>query len=248
MDPMLYLDEHKDEIIQKVMDFVRIPSISDDAEEVARALQYALDLAKELGFEAKSVLDGMVGIIEVGDGPETLGILSHVDVVPPGNSDAWETPPFEPVLKDGRLYGRGTLDDKGAIVACLYAMKAVLQQGTPLKKKIQMILGTQEEVEWVDMDAYVKQFPLPDYGFTPDGEFPLCNIEKGMIDIELSIPKDENLGEGLFLDAIDGGIATNVVPDKCVAKLIKRTKNDEGSFKEESLELTAKGVSAHSCQ
>ena len=61
-----------------------------------------------MGFEAKAVLDGMVGVIEVGDGPETLGILSHVDVVPPGNVEAWETPPFEPVLKDDCLYGRYT--------------------------------------------------------------------------------------------------------------------------------------------
>jgi succinyl-diaminopimelate desuccinylase len=248
MDPMLYLDEHKQEIVQKVMDFVRIPSISNDAEEVGRALKYALNLAKDMGFEAKAVLDGMVGVIEVGDGPETLGILSHVDVVPPGNVEAWETPPFEPVLKDDCLYGRGTLDDKGAIIACLYAMKAVTQQGIPLKKKIQLILGTQEEVDWVDMHAYVEKFPLPDYGFTPDGEFPLCNIEKGMIDIELSIPKDEYQGEGLILDAMDGGVATNVVPDKCIAKLIQRTKNDDGSFEEKRIELTAKGVSAHSCQ
>ena len=89
-----------------------------------------------------------------------MGILAHVDVVPAGNLADWQTPPFVLVQKESKLYGRGTLDDKGAIIASLYAMKAMKDSGMPVHKKIQLILGTQEEGEWSDIDAYVKQYPL----------------------------------------------------------------------------------------
>jgi succinyl-diaminopimelate desuccinylase len=245
---MKYLEDNLESMIADLGDFVRIPSVSDDSVQVGRALEFALSLARKLGFKAHAVLDGQVGVIEEGEGPETLGILSHVDVVPPGDLTLWETPPFEPIIRNGALYGRGTLDDKGAIIASLYAMKAVKELGIPFKKKVQLILGTQEEVEWTDMQAYVRSFPLPDYGFTPDGEFPLCNIEKGAMDVEMLIPTEKPSGEGLFLIAIDGGTATNTVPGQCVAKLVNRMKRSDGTFQEEEKVLTATGTAAHSCQ
>ena len=171
-----------------------------------------------------------------------------MDVVPPGNIDAWRTPPFEPVVKDSALWGRGSLDDKGAIVACLYALNAVMELGNPFKKKVQMVLGTQEEVDWTDMQAYVEEFPLPDYGFTPDGEFPLCNIEKGVMDLELVFPLDESKEEGLFLIALNGGSAANIVPDQCSATLLRRMVREDGTFGEETILLTGEGLSVHSCQ
>ncbi len=245
-----YMEAHKEDIIRDAGDLIGIPSISDDHKQVLRALEHVLAIGRSMGFQARSVLNGQAGIIEIGEGPETLGILVHVDVVPPGDAASWETPPFEPVIKDGKLYGRGAVDDKGPIIASLYAMKAVTELGIPLKKKVQMIIGTQEEVEWTDMEAYVKAFPLPDYGFTPDGEFPVCNIEKGVTDIELLVPvKTPDIEmEGLFLTAINGGTATNVVPDHCKASLLKRTIKRDGNVEEEVFTLEGKGVSVHSCQ
>jgi succinyl-diaminopimelate desuccinylase len=245
---MKYLESSQERMVADLCDFVRIPSVSDDSVQVGRALDFVLELGRKLGFTAQSVLDGQVGVIEEGEGSETLGILSHVDVVPPGDLTIWGTPPFEPTIRNGALFGRGTLDDKGAIIACLYAMNAVKELGIPFKKKVQMILGTQEEVEWTDMQAYVRSFPLPDYGFTPDGEFPLCNIEKGVMDVEMLIPTEKCSGEGLFLTAIDGGTATNTVPGQCIAKLINRVRRSDGTYEEEEKILTATGTAAHSCQ
>jgi|LSQX01.1.fsa_nt_gb succinyl-diaminopimelate desuccinylase len=236
-----FLEAQEENMIADLKEFVRIPSISTDLAEVRRALDYALSLGEKMGFSSRAVLDGQAGIIETGSGPETLGILSHVDVVPPGDLEAWDSPPFEPVIRDGAIWGRGTLDDKGAIIASLYAMKAVAGLGQPWRKKVQLILGTQEEVDWTDMRAYVKNFPLPNYGFTPDGEYPLCNIEKGMIDIEIAVPLSSPAGDGLFLVAVDGGKATNVVPDYCRAKLLKKPGD-------EVITLESWGKSAHSCQ
>ncbi|HML36910.1 MAG TPA: Sapep family Mn(2+)-dependent dipeptidase [Bacillota bacterium] len=236
------VENRRAEIIDALCRFIRIESISNHDEKVREALDFVLDMGRSLGFNAEARLNGQVGVIEIGQGDETLGILSHVDVVGPGNLGKWTTKPFEPVIKDGRIYGRGALDDKGATIASLFAMKAVCDQGTPLKKKVQMILGTREEVEWTDMTAYVKEFPLPDYGFTPDGEFPLCNIEKGCIDIVMSFPLDDCAGDGRYLSLIDSGTAPNIVPGVCTAEI---TEIRNGKTTVQPIEVL--GRSVHSC-
>ena len=232
-----YLENHFQEMLDDLSEFVAIPSVSSDHENVVKALRFILALAEKYGFKAWSVLDEQVGIIEMGEGDETLGILTHVDVVPPGDLEDWNTDPFTTVIKDNRIYGRGTLDDKGMVLSSLYAMRAVKELGLPIKKKVQLIMGTQEEVEWVDMDQFVKEYPLPDYGFTPDGEYPICNIEKGTVDQTLEFDvKDEKEPEGVYLKKLDIGIANNVVPGKARATL----SNGE--------EILAIGKAVHSCQ
>ena len=232
-----FLEENEKNMQDDLKAFIAIPSVSSDHENVVQALRFILKLAETYGFEARSVLEDQVGVIEMGSGDETLGILTHVDVVPPGDMEDWDTDPFAAVIKDGRMYGRGTIDDKGMIIASLYAMRAVKEQGLPLTKKVQLIMGTQEEVSWTDMDAYVKAYPLPDYGFTPDGEYPICNIEKGTVDqtMEFDITDTEE-PEGLYLKGLDIGIANNVVPGKAKAQL------------SDGREIIAVGKAVHSCQ
>jgi succinyl-diaminopimelate desuccinylase len=241
-----YLDEKKNDIIRDVCELVKIGSVSDDPLKVNDALEYVLSLARSFGFKASAVLGGQAGVVEIGAGDETLGILSHVDVVGPGDMAQWHSKPFEPVVRDGKIFGRGTLDDKGPLIVCLYAMKAVCELGLPLTKKVQLILGTQEEVEWTDMKAYVEEFPLPDYGFTPDGEFPVCNIEKGAMDIALSFPidpPDRIPVDGKYLTGLDAGTASNVVPGVCTAEIEEYL---DGRTKRTALKVQGKAV--HSCQ
>ncbi len=216
-----YLLKYEQKMHEDLQDFVAIPSVSDDPVNVKKALGFIINLAKSYGFAARTVLDDQVGVIEMGEGPETMGILAHVDVVPPGDPREWTFDPYSAIDVEGRMYGRGTIDDKGMVISSLYAMRAVKSLGLPLKKKVQLILGTQEEVEWVDMDAYVKNFPLPDYGFTPDGEYPISNIEKGDLSQEMEFDfSDEAEDEGgRHLKALDIGTANNVVPGKAVAIL-----------------------------
>ena len=240
-----YIDDNTKNIISDLAGFIKIPSVSSDKKSVDKALDYALELGKKMGFSTKAVCNHQVGVIEIGEGDETIGILSHVDVVPTGGLESWNSDPFDMDIRDGKLYGRGTMDDKGAIIISLYAMKAVVESGEKLHKKIQMILGTQEEVDWVDMNAYVKEYPLPDYGFTPDGEFPLCNIEKGLMDIpmhfkiNLDAPKD-----GWYLININAGVVENAVPGKCTAV----TARYENGIPVEKSVLVTEGKTVHSCQ
>jgi succinyl-diaminopimelate desuccinylase len=138
-----FIDNHFDEIKADLAELIAIPSESDDKEKVKEALRLALKQAEALGFRAYSVLDEQVGIVEMGEGPETLGILAHVDVVPAGDPAQWDSDPYKAEERNGRIYGRGTLDDKGLVVSSLYAMKAVKELGRPLHKKVQLIIGTQ---------------------------------------------------------------------------------------------------------
>ncbi len=239
-------------ILDDLSTFVAIDSISDNQEKVKEALYFILGVGKKLGFHSYSCLNDQIGIIEIcpSESYETLGILSHVDVVAPGDLARWNTDPFQAVIQDDKIYGRGTLDDKGAIIASLYAMKAVCDLGIPLEKNIRLILGTQEEVEWTDMEAYVKNFLLPDYGFTPDGEFPICNIEKGSMDILMEFPLDDDecltkqKRSGKFLAEVKAGTATNIVPGVCFATVVKY--QDGTLLNEEKIEVV--GKSTHSCQ
>lgn len=237
-----YLDDHKEEMLQVLSDFVAIPSVSSDMEKVREALEFALDLGEKMGFRTETCLDSQVGVIEMGNGEETLGILSHVDVVPAGDREDWDSDPYQTVIKDGRIYGRGTVDDKGMIVASLYAMKAAAEYAAehnmPIHKKVQLILGTQEEVEWTDMDAYVEHYPLPDYGFSPDGEYPICNVEKGTADFTLTfdVAEEAEDADAVYVTAVDCGVAKNSVPGKAIATL----SNGET--------ITAMGKAVHSCQ
>ncbi len=214
-----FIEKHFSDMTADLAELIAIPSESDDNEKVREALRLAVSQAEKYGFKAYTVLDEQVGIVEMGEGPETLGILTHVDVVPAGDPAQWDSDPYKAEIRDGKIYGRGTVDDKGMLIASLYAMRAVRELGLPLHKKVQLIIGTQEEVEWTDMDEYVRNYPLPDYGFTPDGCYPICNIEKGYIDQIMEFDVSEDEPEGLHLKSLDIGAAVNVVPGEAVAVL-----------------------------
>lgn len=232
---MSYLENHKKILIDDLLGCLSIASVSSDKEKVAEALDYVLALAKRMGMTAKKVLNGQIGIVEIGQGEETLGILTHIDVVNGGNPDLWICDPFKGQIIDGKIYGRGALDDKGPLIACLHAMKSAMEDERPFHKKVQMIIGTQEEVEWTDMESYVKTYPLPDYGFTPDGEFPVCNIEKGGVDAVLKFPiETEPAEDGVFLRSVCGGVAVNIVPGECTAVL------------SDGMEIKVQGKAVHS--
>ena len=124
------IENSKNEIIETVCDLIKFPSVSDETEnstypfgeECNNILNYILDLGKSMGFRTKNI-DGYCGYIEFGEGEKLLGIIGHLDVVPSG--DGWMTPPFYATIKNGKIYGRGAIDDKGPVIASLYAMKAI---------------------------------------------------------------------------------------------------------------------------
>ncbi|HMT21599.1 MAG TPA: M20/M25/M40 family metallo-hydrolase, partial [Promineifilum sp.] len=136
---------------EALIELVRIPSVCDEGAggfpfgpAVDRALRKALEIAAGVGFRVHYGEGGYYGYAEVGDGPEMLGILGHLDVVPPGNPGDWASHPFGPVERDGMLFGRGTQDDKGPTLAALFAVKALLDAGVTFNKRVRFIFGTDE--------------------------------------------------------------------------------------------------------
>lgn len=219
MDLRERVESYRDQIIKSVQELISIPSVKSQpqpgrpfGEGVGKALEYALDLASKLGFRVKN-LDGYAGYAEFGEGDETVAILAHLDVVPPG--DGWTYPPYSAEIHDGKIYGRGAIDDKGPAIAALYAMKAVMDSGIPLSKKVRLIFGTDEESGWEDMDYYFKHEPMPDLGLTPDANYPVIHAEKGIVHLSLvkEFSEEDQVVSGI--KRIEGGSRPNMVPDLC---------------------------------
>ncbi|HGR9592677.1 TPA: dipeptidase PepV [Streptococcus pneumoniae] len=173
-----------------------------------------LEIADRDGYPTKNV-DNYAGHFEFGDGEEVLGIFAHMDVVPAGSG--WDTDPYTPTIKDGRLYARGASDDKGPTTACYYGLKIIKELGLPTSKKVRFIVGTDEESGWADMDYYFEHVGLakPDFGFSPDAEFPIINGEKGNITEYLHFA-GENTGAAR-LHSFTGGLRENMVPESATA-------------------------------
>lgn len=209
----------KDDLIKGIMDLVAIPSLEADAlpgapfgAEVRRALDAALDMAKDAGFETRD-FDGFAGDATLASGApdaKVMGILAHVDVVPAG--EGWSSQPFTPEIRDGRIYGRGSSDDKGPIVAALIAMRAVKELGVPLKNSVRLVLGCNEESGWACMNHYREVARMPDFGFSPDACFPLVNAEKGILKLVY-----RGAWDAPDIISIEAGTRDNVVPGKAEA-------------------------------
>jgi succinyl-diaminopimelate desuccinylase len=227
-----YFSIYKPEIYDNLKKLMEIKSRTDEREKTKEALAFVLELAASFGMKTTLGKYEDVGVIEIGEGEETLGLLAHVDVVPEGDISAWEFDPFTLTQKDGVLYGRGIVDDKGPVIMSLYALRFVKENVPQIKRKIQLIVGTSEETVWNDMVHFKEEFPLPDYGYSPDGNFPIYHAENGYIDIILAFDLNPESEAENYTD-VYGGTAPNGVPSEA-----KFTLNGE--------EKVFKGKAAHS--
>ncbi len=218
------IDSWQGEMIDMLRGWIAIPSVAThnpDAEpgkpfgiEPRKVLDLALADAAKLGFDVDNV-DGYAGAVQLGSGEKTMGMLCHLDVVPAG--DGWNYPPYELTVADGKMIGRGTMDDKGPALAALFAMRAVRDAGVPLQDGVRLILGCDEESGMQDMRYYASHRQMPDYGFSPDAEFPVINIEKGGLSIVLSKRTGGEEGAQIPVYELNAGVAPNVVPGKAYA-------------------------------
>src|SRR3712207_3627380 len=175
----------------------------------------------------------MIGYAEFGQGDEMIAVLGHLDVVPEG--DGWTYPPYAAEIHDGKMYGRGTTDDKGPTIASLYSLKAIKDLNLPITKRVRIIFGLNEETETKCVKHYLaKGEEIPVAGFTPDAEYPIINGEKGIVTCRYK--KDLNQQGDIILKSIKGGIAPNVVPEYAEA-YIKATKEKVEEIKELAKDL-----------
>lgn len=209
----------KDEIISSIQAAVKINSVKGKAKTDApygigpkNALDFTLALGKQLGFKT-GCCGNRVGWIEYGDGEEMVGVLGHLDVVPIG--EGWKYPAFSAEIHDNKIYGRGVLDDKGPVIGAIYGLKAIRDLNLPIKRRIRVMFGTDEECGSSCVKYYIENGEeLPTVGFTPDADYPLIFCEKGTTNAVIG-GKIKSKGN---IDVIrfEGGVAPNVVTPKCI--------------------------------
>lgn len=235
-----------------------IPSVYDEASigpsapfgsEVKKALDYVAALGEEYGFKVDKC-DGYCTELSYGEGPK-IGIFAHTDVVPA--SGEWVSAPFEPEIRGKKLYARGTSDDKGPLMAALFGLKALKDNGLIKGFSVSMVVGGNEENGSACLEHYFHVLKKEGcvYAFTPDAEFPLVHAEKGMVG-ECYATKMIDLAPITYME---GGSATNAVCDALKVYLPKDEKlvsylNLEGvSYEEKEDErghyILFKGLSAH---
>lgn len=131
----------------------------------------------------------------------------------------WTYEPFTGTVQNGKIYGRGAIDDKGPVVASLYAMKAVMDM-CKVNKRVRLILGINEERDWKCIEYYKAHEELPTIGFSPDADFPCIYAEKGVLSIYLQENYSMYLNEPLIIENIDcNENAINVVPKECTIQI-----------------------------
>lgn len=259
---------YREDMIQSLEELVSIPSVinlenagegAPFGMEIRSALDGLLKLARELGFETRDY-DGYAAAVDFGTEGKEVGILSHIDVVPPGNG--WSKNPFVPEIVNGKMYGRGTIDDKGPLVASLYAMKAVKESGLPIRNHVRHIIGCDEETGHRCIKYYLTKEKGPDLGFSPDGMFSVIHAEKGILRFQIQTNRKLPDTKELCVIRIAGGTVVNAVPNiaevwlggpgEQLEEVQKefQVKAAEGSAKMEGdvLHLTFPGVSAHAMQ
>lgn len=225
--------------------------------DVAMGLEKALEIAKSYGFKTVN-MDNYIGYAEYGEGDEYVGVLGHIDVVPVG--EGWDSNPFDPVIKEGKIYARGAIDDKGPLMAALYALKLIKEHKIRLDKKVRVIFGTNEESGTEDIDYYLTKEKPPIAAFTPDAHFPIVTSEKGILTFNFSYDMKEE-SKGYKIDYIKGGKRSNIVPDICQCKFLygnnenfvdnfsdeplKKDYNIDISFDEGEVIVTSSGVATH---
>ena len=205
------------DMLKELKELIKIPSVYDEktktkempfGKDVDDALAYVASMGERYGFKVDRC-DGYATELTIGNGNKTIGIFAHADVVPA--SGKWDSDPFEPRIADGKIFGRGTSDDKGPLIAAFFATVALEKSGLLKDYKVRIVVGGDEERGSSCLDYYFQKLnkEAPDYGFTPDSDFPLIYGEKGITDffceLKMEIPG---------VKSIKGGVATNAVCDR----------------------------------
>lgn len=258
--------DHKEDLLKDLFELLSVRSIlgTDITEETPfgsgprEALDLILSFGKRDGYKTKLV-ENKAGHIEVGEGEELFGILGHVDVVPVVEAD-WISHPFKPEIRDGKIFARGSLDDKGPTMAAYYAVKLLDKLGVKWNKRVRVIIGSDEETGFRCVEAYFKHEEQPASGFTPDAMFPLVYAEKARATFDYKLKfVDEDGQYNYKLVKFNGGQVLNMVIASAKAELEGEASDIREKFEnflaQEKLEgeveigktikLTLKGKAAH---
>jgi len=249
-----WFEAHTDEMITDLGRLIAINSERGPAAEGApygdgprAALTLARSMLEEYGFEVSDFEDIII-TSDTGPAPPFMGILAHLDTV--GTGDGWNTDPHKMMVIDGKIYGRGSTDNKGPSVAAMYAMRCARELCPDMQRGFRLLLGSGEETGCEDIDYYLSKAEPPPNVFTPDADYPVVNTEKGRItpffaaswDDETSSPGKEKALPRVI--SVTGGNTINVVPNRAEAVIKGFTIAEVEGFCREYSKKTGAAFSA----
>jgi len=247
IDYKKYFEDNKEIILKQIQELIAIPSVINEQLEVieapfgkenVEALEYMLNLGKEYGFKTYNC-ENVCGHIEYGDGDEVFAVLCHTDVVPA--IGLWTKPPFESYIKDGKIYGRGSIDDKGPAIIAFHALNILKENNIKVNKKIRLIIGTDEETGSRGVKRYIKKVGMPDMGISPDADFPIIYGEKGICTIDIIDEAKCNI------KAI-GGTRYNIVAPSLEFSIENEEFTSKYDYNLENNKYYVEGESAHAME
>ena len=221
---------------EALFELLRIPSVSalpEHAADVERARQWVAERLRRLGFEVE-LAPGVVSAQWLGrPGKPVLGLYGHYDVQPPDPLDLWESPPFEPAVRDGYVYARGAVDNKGQLVANLLAVERAFANGGP-PLNLRFFIEGEEEVGGRSLPVFVRANAqrLPtDYVALIDGYFvapgipSLITALRGLLYVEIEVTGPAvDLHSGMY-----GGVAPN--PFNSLVWILAALKDPNGQVR-----------------
>lgn len=252
-----FIEDNRENILKDIATLVNIKSISTKSDKEGypfgegchKVLDTAIEMCEGMGFPTKNY-DYYAGSATYGDAEKEIAILGHLDVVPEG--DGWSHDPYDMLIKDGYIYGRGVADDKGPVVLGLYALKCMKELGIKPNYTFRLVMGCSEETGMGDLPHYLAAEKMPTFAFTPDADFPVCIGEKGQLGVVVNLPVD-----GKVITNVVGGTVTNAVCASASAILNGVSEADLGDYDkavfsveavEGGIKLTATGKTAHAAK
>jgi len=234
-DVFAYVDEHREEFVDQLIDYVRRPSISAHGVGIAEVAEYIAGVLREIGLNTRVIPTAgwpmVLGERIERPGAPTVLLYGHYDVQPPDPLEEWITPPFEPTIRDGRLYARGVGDNKGQHLAQILALKSLLAVRGALPCNVKVLLEGEEEVGSPHMPAFIQEHRddvMADLVITSDGPVDESGRSRilfgvrGVLSFELRARgANRDLHSGNF-----GGVAPN--PIWTLVHLLATMKNERG--------------------
>lgn len=213
-----WLEAHENKLISYTQDLLRIPTIEAEPLPGApfgaanrQALDLVLGWARSSGMRAVD-MEGYCGYAEFGSGSAQIASFGHIDVVPVG--PGWKHDPFGAEIDGDYLYARGAVDDKGPTVASFFALCAIHECFPDLGVTFRQFFGCNEESGFHCIEHYAAREPAPSFGIAPDSGWPLYYAEKGILNLELTVPL---FGQKMQLRSAEGGQRPNIVIDSASA-------------------------------
>jgi acetylornithine deacetylase/succinyl-diaminopimelate desuccinylase-like protein len=213
-----YLSEHLDQSIAELSHLCAQPSVSAQNLGLVECADMVGAMLRQRGFEVQVMPTGGAPVVfgdRKGRSDKTLLIYNHYDVQPPEPLELWDSPPFEPTLRDGKLYARGASDDKGQLVARLFALDALLNEIDELPCRIKFIIEGEEETSSVHLHDFIEKNQdllvadgcVWEFGGVDHREIPIQYLGlRGICYVELSVVTESTdvhsgLGGSIFPNA-----------------------------------------------